>query len=885
MNPTTPRSSAQHARSIAPLAALALIAAAAALLVVLPVLPTSTANAQTLEDVQFFESRMTVTQRDQDFGYYANKPASSLVPSDTFTFRGASFTFQVIARNPFGGIGLSFTGDASVKEAFNAVRSDLRLVIDDTRLNFGDATVALLSPDYLWPDAGVSAWEEGQQFDVSVVEVVEIDPTLVSNTGQTSSGISLLGAAAPKRAQSFTTGPNAAGYRLASIGIGFDAIDSPSDAASKLTATINADASGIPGAAVCTLTDPASYTANSVNTYAVPETCPVLAAARSYFVVVERVTFAVDVIALNKTASGTEDTAAAGWSIADERLSYFTSWFTTPGGSHLIEVRGSAVAAAEPEVWSGTLTQGFGGGYTAPFSGALEPNFFTHNGVTYTVVHIGVGESGTLQFSITPTPGADEIAAWKFVMPGGVFPLSTATTDSTYDPELIFSWGNSGLDQASLPFSFAVSIRGGTADPPPPDPEVRSGITLNWETVALKEYGSFPSIPVQDGFLIEWSERHPWGNFGSNHKRVGELLKCDIDLAGGARSCLLASSGIGHPESWSWTDETPQRGVSYQYSIRHYHEFYSDDGSTVWKGILSEVVNGEVSEPPERVRIFAPYTSYSRHRIPHPGEPATPTNLRSEAESIGVFSAGISLRLTWDAADNATSYKVFRTGNRGEGPVAGAAITYPGVREGIREPTLTATTWVDDRAERGVRYTYRVAAFNDVGRSAHDAQIKVETPGNTLVPNEVRTLTASATRSSATGASVQLSWTAAPGLYNIPGAQYKVEYRLDVPERAEWEDDWITLKANVPASDTSYTHSVALEPWYARGGSTPPVEYVPTSHKGTLNLDDTDTNNDVILPFGITFEYRVRAFNPESTEGGRRVSVLRRQEGAPVLLG
>ena len=27
------------------------------------------------------------------------------------------------------------------------------------------------------------------------------------------------------------------------------------------------------------------------------------------------------------------------------------------------------------------------------------------------------------------------------------------------------------------------------------------------------------------------------------------------------------------------------------------------------------------------------------------------------------------------------------------------------------------------------------------------------------------------------------------------------------------------------------------------------------------------------------------AFKPESTEGGRRVSVLRRQEGAPVLLG
>ena len=717
---------------------------------------------------------MTVTQRDQDFGYYADKPASSLVPSDTFTFRGASFTIQVIVRNPFGGIGLSFTGDASVKEAFNAVRSDLRLVIDDTRLNFGDATVAALGPDYAWPDAGVSAWEEGQQFDVSVVEVVEIDPTLVSNTGQSDDDSSGLDTSSPKQAQSFTTGSNAAGYRLASIGIKFGIIVDPSGAASELTATINkAASSGDPGDLLCTLTDPASYTAPGVNTFTVPDACPVLEATTTYFVVVERANVTTDTIWLDVTFSGDEDTAAAGWSIGNDRLRYFSgssSWSSHGLTSQQIEVKGSAVAAetAEPEVWSGTLTQGFGGGYTAPFSGSLEPNFFTHNGVTYTVVHIGVGESGTLQFSITPTPGADEIAAWKFVMPGGVFPLSTATTDSTYDPELIFSWGNSGLDQPSLPFSFAVSIRGGTADPPPPEPEVRSGITLNWETVALKEYGSFPSIPVKDGFLIERSERHPWGNFGSNHKRVGELLKCDIDMAGGARSCLLASSGIGHPESWSWTDETPQRGVSYQYSIRHYHEFYSDDGSTVWKGILSEVVNGEVSEPPERVRIFAPYTSYSRHRIPHPGEPATPTNLRSEAESIGVFSAGISLRLTWDAADNATSYKVFRTGNRGEGPVAGAAITYPGVRECLREPTLTATTWVDDRAERGVRYTYRVAAFNDVGRSAHDAQIKVETPGNTLVPNRVSTLTAGATRSSATNASVQLSWTAAPGPLQHP---------------------------------------------------------------------------------------------------------------------
>ena len=46
-----------------------------------------------------------------------------------------------------------------------------------------------------------------------------------------------------------------------------------------------------------------------------------------------------------------------------------------------------------------------------------------------------------------------------------------------------------------------------------------------------------------------------------------------------------------------------------------------------------------------------------------------------------------------------------------------------------------------------------------------------------------------------------------------------------------------------------------------QGETTPPVEYVPTRDKSTLNLNDTDTGNDLILPFGITYEYRIRAVN------------------------
>ena len=45
------------------------------------------------------------------------------------------------------------------------------------------------------------------------------------------------------------------------------------------------------------------------------------------------------------------------------------------------------------------------------------------------------------------------------------------------------------------------------------------------------------------------------------------------------------------------------------------------------------------------------------------------------------------------------------------------------------------------------------------------------------------------------------------------------------------------------------------------------------------------TSNGSIELRGIQESGSLRTSNPESTEGGRRVSVLKRQEGAPVLLG
>ena len=107
-------------------------------------------------------------------------------------------------------------------------------------------------------------------------------------------------------------------------------------------------------------------------------------------------------------------------------------------------------------------------------------------------------------------------------------------------------------------------------------------------------------------------------------------------------------------------------------------------------------------------------------------------------------------------------------------------------------------------------------------------------------------------------AEVTLEWTAPVGLSSVTGANYEVQYRLDIPERGEWPEDWVTLSSSVAASATSYTHTVPLEKYYPQGGTTEPFEFVPTADKPTLKLNDTDAENDLILPFGINYEYRVR---------------------------
>ena len=196
-----------------------------------------------------------------------------------------------------------------------------------------------------------------------------LSPVLVKNTGQdTSVGPELApDADFPKDAQAFTAGANGAGYTLSSIGIRFDTIADASSPGSELTVTLNAaTSSGTPGTALCTLSDPATFSASSVNTFDAPATdqCPTLTAGTTYFVVIERANNNTNTISYHTTHLNAEDSGGAtGWSIDYSTYSFATAtsmWQRSASQSILIEVRGSArtnnAATGAPSI-SGVLQQ------------------------------------------------------------------------------------------------------------------------------------------------------------------------------------------------------------------------------------------------------------------------------------------------------------------------------------------------------------------------------------------------------------------------------------------------------------------------------------------------------------------------------------------------
>ena len=188
----------------------------------------------------------------------------------------------------------------------------------------------------------------------------QIDPTepvvptevLVRNTAQTrnATGSDFDNQSPTKMAQSFTTGTEADGYALTSIGVHFKNASPASTAASRITATLYNDSSGEPGDELCTLVDPPTFISSGLHTFSVPtagtDRCANLAANATYWIVLENDSRTANHV----TTTNVHDEDAGSltdWSIADRHQEFSGSSMTWLFSTSpiLIEVRG---AEAEP---------------------------------------------------------------------------------------------------------------------------------------------------------------------------------------------------------------------------------------------------------------------------------------------------------------------------------------------------------------------------------------------------------------------------------------------------------------------------------------------------------------------------------------------------------
>ena len=194
--------------------------------------------------------------------------------------------------------------------------------------------------------AGVGAQSNYVNVDVPDTETGDAAPlqaqtvTLVSNTGQAHDSSPNINHSA---AQQFTTGSDAAGYDLDSVG--YWIVTKEDDSA--LTVTLRASVSGtpdVPGDVIHTFTSP-TLVADSLNIFTAPEGAT-LDPDTDYFLVMEETAGA---ITMRATASASEDTGGLdGFSIADSRLwcnapCGSSSWNSVAGNVLQIEVEGSAV--------------------------------------------------------------------------------------------------------------------------------------------------------------------------------------------------------------------------------------------------------------------------------------------------------------------------------------------------------------------------------------------------------------------------------------------------------------------------------------------------------------------------------------------------------------
>ena len=185
--------------------------------------------------------------------------------------------------------------------------------------------------------------------------------------------------------------------------------------------------------------------------------------------------------------------------------------------------------------------------------------------------------------------------------------------------------------------------------------------------------------------------------------------------------------GLANVTDTSWTDKTAAAGVTYTYTVRG----IGSDGKTLSPGFDATGVSATV-----------------------PGAvPAVPADVTLGNATV----SGSAIVVTWNAADGAAQYRVYRKD--------AANPKWKGIAN------VTGTSWTDKTAKAGVKYTYTVRGINANGTlsSGFDKTgVSATIPGAAPVPANV-------TLSGATAGSsgITVAWRAAVG-----AEKYRV-YRKD----------------------------------------------------------------------------------------------------------
>ena len=158
--------------------------------------------------------------------------------------------------------------------------------------------------------------------------------TLVGNLGQTAGSSTGL-VSTQRRAQAFTTGPNAAGYTLTSVDLRFAAITEAAALGQNLVVTIRSSSGINPGTAVGTLVNPAFQNSGSAQTYRFTHAGLNLSPRTVYWVVLESPSISQS-NRLSRSSPTAEDAGGAdGWSIADSSFIHTGSLWANDGATIL----------------------------------------------------------------------------------------------------------------------------------------------------------------------------------------------------------------------------------------------------------------------------------------------------------------------------------------------------------------------------------------------------------------------------------------------------------------------------------------------------------------------------------------------------------------------